>query len=206
MNHPVVLRCPGGYFRRVILDLGPFIADYPEQVMLAGIVQDWCPKCTAKRIMGPLIIPFTHDFPRANIHVLLSSDLLHQAIKGSFKDHLVEWVGNFLHLKHGKAQGDLLLDEIDCRIAATPGFTGLRHFKHGRRFKQWTGDDSKALMKVYLPAIHGIVPDEIVLTISSLLDFCYYVGQSDFTTATLDQIDASLQAFHQHREIFRTSG
>ncbi|KAJ7868968.1 hypothetical protein B0H14DRAFT_3132512 [Mycena olivaceomarginata] len=25
----------------------PFIADYPEQVLLAGTVQNWCPKCTA---------------------------------------------------------------------------------------------------------------------------------------------------------------
>lgn len=34
------------------------------------------------------------------------------------------------------------------RIAAVPSFPGLRRFPHGRRFKQWTGDDSKALMKV----------------------------------------------------------
>jgi hypothetical protein len=32
----------------------------------------------------------------------------------------------------------------------TPPFPGLRRFPHGRRFKQWTGDDSKALMKVGL--------------------------------------------------------
>ncbi|KAI9448994.1 hypothetical protein HD554DRAFT_2181150 [Boletus coccyginus] len=29
-------------------------------------------------------------------------------------------------------------------------------------FKQWMGDDSKALMKVYLPAITGLVPDQMV--------------------------------------------
>ena len=39
-----VVRCPDGHFRRVIYDLGPFIADYPEQVVLAGIVTGWCPK------------------------------------------------------------------------------------------------------------------------------------------------------------------
>lgn len=33
-------------------------------------------------------------------------------------------------------------------IAATPPFPGLRHFHDGRRYKQWTGDDSKGLMKV----------------------------------------------------------
>lgn len=44
MSKPAVRRCPDGHFRHVIYDLGPFIADYPEQVMLAGIVQNWCPK------------------------------------------------------------------------------------------------------------------------------------------------------------------
>lgn len=33
-------------------------------------------------------------------------------------------------------------------IALAPPFVGLRRFPQGRGFKQWTGDDSKALMKV----------------------------------------------------------
>ena len=44
MKVPVIRRCPDGHFRRVIYDLLAFIADYPEQVMLTGIVQGWCPK------------------------------------------------------------------------------------------------------------------------------------------------------------------
>jgi hypothetical protein len=32
-------------------------------------------------------------------------------------------------------------------IAIAPPFAGLRRFPDGRGFKQWTGDDSKALMK-----------------------------------------------------------
>ena len=44
MKAPVIRRCPDGHFRSVIYDLVAFIADYPEQVMLTGIVQGWCPK------------------------------------------------------------------------------------------------------------------------------------------------------------------
>jgi len=44
MRVPVVRRCPDGHFRHVIYDLVAFIADYPEQVLLMGIVQGWCPK------------------------------------------------------------------------------------------------------------------------------------------------------------------
>jgi len=33
-------------------------------------------------------------------------------------------------------------------ISAVPSYAGLCHFNEGRDFVQWTGDDSKALMKV----------------------------------------------------------
>ena len=36
------------------------------------------------------------------------------------------------------------------RISAVPAYPGLRRFPDGRDFNQWTGDDSKALMKVGL--------------------------------------------------------
>jgi hypothetical protein len=45
-----------------------------------------------------LFQPFTHNFPCADIHELLAPDLLHQVIKGIFKDHLVLWVGLYLEL------------------------------------------------------------------------------------------------------------
>jgi hypothetical protein len=44
MTTPEVVRCPDGHFRRAIYGLGPYIADYPEQCLLACTVQGWCPK------------------------------------------------------------------------------------------------------------------------------------------------------------------
>ncbi|KAK0227298.1 hypothetical protein EDD85DRAFT_957914 [Armillaria nabsnona] len=130
MTQPVIHRCPDGHFCCVVYDLAAFIADYPEQVLLAGIVSGWCAKCTAlstdldgegghrtqeltELLLGEYgggdgqalwfnygidenIRPFTFDFPCADIHQILTSDLLHQVIKGSFKDHLVEWIGDYL--------------------------------------------------------------------------------------------------------------
>ncbi|THH16273.1 hypothetical protein EW146_g4353 [Bondarzewia mesenterica] len=48
MTTPEVTRCPDGHFRRIIYGLGPYIADYPKQVLLACIAQGWCPRCTAR--------------------------------------------------------------------------------------------------------------------------------------------------------------
>jgi Plavaka transposase len=59
--------------------------------------------------------PFTFDFPRADILEILTLDLLHQLIKGTFKDHLVTWVCDYLALEHGEAHAKSILDDIDRR-------------------------------------------------------------------------------------------
>jgi Plavaka transposase len=59
--------------------------------------------------------PFTNDFPRADIHQLIAPDLLHQLIKGTFKDHLVSWVGKYIVNTHGQARANEILDDIDKR-------------------------------------------------------------------------------------------
>ncbi|KAL6298938.1 hypothetical protein BKA93DRAFT_753777 [Sparassis latifolia] len=152
------------------------------------------------------INPFTNNFPRADIHEMISSDLLHQIIKGSFKDHLVTWVGEYLVTEHGEKHANEIMDDIDRRIAAAPPFPGLQRFPHGRHFKQWTGDDSKALMKVYLPAIAEYVPAEMVQALSAFLDFCYLMRRTDFDEDTLTMVQNCIQRFHCHREIFRSCG
>lgn len=65
----------------------------------------------------PLFKPFMVQFPRADPYKLVSFDLLHQIIKGSFKDHLVTWVGDYLEIKYGKRRAAATLDIIDRRSA-----------------------------------------------------------------------------------------
>ena len=42
MTKPDVVKCPDGHYRRAIYALGPYIADYPEQVLIATVVSGWC--------------------------------------------------------------------------------------------------------------------------------------------------------------------
>ncbi|KAH7923128.1 hypothetical protein BV22DRAFT_1016022 [Leucogyrophana mollusca] len=237
MTTPEVVRFGDNHFRRVIYGLGPYIADYEEQVVLAGIVRKWCAKCLALRtdldsgglprcrehtdllistlrpatlwdeygIIGD-IVPFTNDFPRADIHKLLAPDLLHQIIKGTFKDHLVDWVERYLKITHGTRRAAEIMADIDRRIAIVASFSGLRRFPQGRGFKQWTGDDSKALMKVYLPAIEGHVPQDAVRAFRAFLEFCYLVRRNVITEDTLDQIQDALDRFQHYRKIFKATG
>ncbi|KAH7904691.1 hypothetical protein BJ138DRAFT_1236212 [Hygrophoropsis aurantiaca] len=234
MTTPEIIRCPDRHFRRAIFELGPFIADYPEQVYLAGIVSGWCPKCQAPPdqladegppqfrehtealletfgaddlwntfgIVGD-VTPFTNYFPRADIHELLTPDLLHQLIKGTFKDHIVQWVQDYIEgLPITRQEAKAIMDDIDRRIAAVPAFPGLRRFPEGRNFEQWTGNDSKALMKVWLPALVGYVPDKMIKCISALLEFCYLARRSAHDTPCLDAMAEALQRFHHYRVVF----
>jgi len=43
MSKPEVMLCPDGHYHHAMHSIRPYIADYLEQVLLACIVQDWCP-------------------------------------------------------------------------------------------------------------------------------------------------------------------
>ncbi|KAJ7242405.1 hypothetical protein B0H12DRAFT_1326085 [Mycena haematopus] len=152
------------------------------------------------------VVPFTHDFPRADIHELLSSDLLHQVIKGTFKDHLVTWVNEYLVLEHGEKRAFEIIQDIDRRLSAVPEFPGLRRFPDGRDFHQWTGDDSKALMKIYLGAVAGYLPSDMVKALAAFMEFCYLVRRNAISTSDLTTIKNVLGRFHQYRAIFIECG
>ena len=109
-------------------------------------------------------------------------------------------------------------------ISAVPPFPGLRRFPDGHDFAQWTGDDSKALMKVtrhplfliafllncaaqvYLAAIVGHVPSDMVKCVSAFLDFCYIARRNTISTEDLSNLQDALTCFHQYRDIFIRTG
>jgi Plavaka transposase len=68
--------------------------------------------------------PFTHGFLQVDIHELLAPDLLHQLIKGVFKDHLITWVADYLHITHGETAALEIIEDIDHR------YVYLHHDSH----------------------------------------------------------------------------
>ena len=61
-------------------------------------------------------------------------------------------------------------------------------------------------MQVYLLAIVGHVPAEMVQTMRAFLEFCYIARCDIHDTRSLAALDSALQQFHHHCEIFQTSG
>lgn len=55
---------------------------------------------------------------------------------------------------------------------------------------------------MYIPAIEGYVPQDMVRTLHAFLEFCYLVRCSVITEQTLSQIRQALDRFHQLRQVF----
>ena len=59
-------------------------------------------------------------------------------------------------------------------------------------------------MKVFLPAITGLVPPEMVQSVAAFLEVCYIVRRSQISEDDLDKLDNAVARFHAEREIFIT--
>ena len=59
---------------------------------------------------------------------------------------------------------------------------------------------------MYLPAIQGYVPDEMVKALQAFLNFCYIVWCDVHDTESLKALQDALDQFHKYHKIFQTSG
>jgi hypothetical protein len=62
------------------------------------------------------------------------------------------------------------------------------------------------VFKVYLTAIKGHVPEEMLRTFRAFLEFCYIARRNIIDMQSLKELDDALQRFHQYREIFKDCG
>jgi hypothetical protein len=80
MEKPEIVRYGDGYYRRTIYGLGPYIADYPEQVLLACIVQGWCPRYALTYLTTGMISDLDFNCVDVMRGGMISTTLLAQAV------------------------------------------------------------------------------------------------------------------------------
>ena len=108
-------------------------------------------------------MPFWADIPWANGSATIQPDLLHQILKGVLKTHVMTWWTRILGT-----------NELDQRFSGMPRYAGQRHFHDGiTSFIQWTGTESKAAARVFLPLVAGSNPSDGVGAARCIVDFLH---------------------------------
>jgi hypothetical protein len=59
---------------------------------------------------------------------------------------------------------------------------------------------------VYLPAIEGHVPQEMVQALRAFLEFCYIARRDILDTNSLRELEDALERYHTYRQIFQECG
>jgi Plavaka transposase len=227
----VSMTCADNYIRHVFPILASYIADYPEQCLIAANKENSCPVCEVRPdqrgepLQAPLHTPtkvlvalrhcMSHpsaaykDLSLRPIDHPFWTDLPHTNIFLCFTPDL-------LHQLHKGVFKDHLVKwctqiagekEIDERFKCMPRHPTLRHFKKGiSSITQWTGHEYKEMEQIFASLIYGAVPPEATAAARAIIDFIYYASFPSHSTETLRRLQDSLDSFHEHKGIFIKQG
>ena len=181
-NEGVEMVCADGCVRRVLPVVAAYVADHPEQCLLSGCQENFCPKCSVHSSnLGEPVYSVMKD--QSSVWEIISEqasgdkptafkelglrlinpfwrDLPHCDIFSCITPDLLHQLHKGVFKDHtvswttGCIEGGA--DELDRRFKAMPSHPALRHFKKGiSMVTQWTGTEYKQMEKVFVGAITG---------------------------------------------------
>jgi len=226
----VLMVCTDGKIRCVHPILAAYVADHPEQCLVASCQQNRCPKCLVPATaLGDPVRSELWD-PKETIRILgLAADnykpeaFTKHGLRPinpfwkdlPFCDIFHRFTPDILHQLHKGVFKDHLVkwvttvipdgaQEIDRRFQAMTGHPSLQHFKKGILLvSQWTGNEYKNMEKVFLGAIaNASKHPEVASSACAVLNFLYYAHFETHTDKSLHKLEDAWTCFHTNKSIF----
>jgi hypothetical protein len=223
------MTCADGWVRRVYPVLAAYVADFPEQCLVACCMESRCPRCLVQHNERGL--PAWSD-PRDHKK---TAEILRQRAEGLKPKAFVSqglrpvkpfWANlphtdifqcftpDIHHQLHKGIFKDHFVswctdavdgggDEIDRRFKSMTTHPSLRHFKKGISLvSQWTGNEYKNMQKVFLGVIAGTTDEQVVKAVRAVVDFISYARFEAHTENSLEKMDKAWSVIHENKRIF----
>ncbi|KAI0683185.1 hypothetical protein BC835DRAFT_1296710 [Cytidiella melzeri] len=228
----VEMVCANGCVHEVYPVIAAYIADHPEQCLVACCRQNHCPRCLVRpdRRGHPIESPCLRD-------PVKTLSMIHETLQsGGYKPAGFEGTGlnaidpfwknlpycdifscmtpDLLHQLHKGMFKDHTVkwatacangkeDEVDRWFRAMPSHPDLRHFKRGISLvSQWTGNEYKQMENVFLGVIAGSAEADVVKAVRAIVDFIFYAQFETHTEESLLRLDEAWTRFHVHKQVF----
>ena len=225
----VVMICADGKHRRVYPILAAYIADHPEQCLIACCQQNRCPKClvTTNDLGNPVSSSLRDPEDIIKTLRLTANGYAPEAFAKNglrpvdpfwedlpFCNIFSSFTPDILHQLHKGVFKDHLVKwvtstltdgehEVDLRFQAMTGHPSLRHFKKGiSLISQWTGNEHKNMEKVFLGVIANAANPKVIKATCAILDFIHYAHFESHTDHSLRRLEDAWSRFHANKDEF----
>ncbi|KAJ7880813.1 hypothetical protein B0H14DRAFT_3764554 [Mycena olivaceomarginata] len=178
----VEMDCADGFVQRMFPILAAYIADYPEQCLVACCRENSCPQCLVQPKQRGEPLNSTLRNPGETLQVIV--DQSQNQFPAKFVDQNLRPINPFW------------ADFPHCDIfsSMTPTFF--------TSCTMWTGNEHKNMEKVFLGILAQATDPAVQCAVAAIIDFIYYAHFETHCDESLSRLDAAWAAFHQEKSIF----
>ncbi|KAG1856780.1 hypothetical protein F4604DRAFT_1931785 [Suillus subluteus] len=210
----IMMSDPAGFSRYCFTPLVAYIADTPEELVVACITMNASPvtMATCTNFGDPDHHPLCKGSSTlANIRKVVTSvspsDLVaffeeckQYHLNGVPRPFWMDWVtadpSYFL-----MPESSIIFTKCSLTMTVPGMCTGYRTFKEGiSNLKQTSGRDHHNIQRYIVGIIAGAAPTQFIMAIRTLLEFRYLAQAPQFSNKLLMELDSCLQLFHKHKQ------